>query len=36
MEFGVENKKFTEDIKIIFNSLKNKEIFLNNVSYVEM
>jgi hypothetical protein len=27
MEFGVENKKFTEDIKIIFNSLKNKEHF---------
>lgn len=27
MKFGVENKNFTEDIKIIFNALKNKEHF---------
>lgn len=27
MKFGVENKSFTEDIKLLFNSLKNKDKF---------
>lgn len=27
MKFGTENKSFTEDIRVIFNSLKNKEKF---------
>jgi hypothetical protein len=27
MKFGVENKSFTEDVRILFNALKNKEKF---------